>query len=97
MQGLSVTQQRASQLQQQGTTLAAAQKAYSQIAQSMPVDQNIASRFGQQFGQTQEENDLLLGNAAASTQRQSLYNSEKALFESHNGADTASLGVSQDH
>ena len=94
-QGLNVSQARAQQFQQHGTTLAQAQAAYSQIAKSLPTDQSIGNRFNQQFGQTQEENDLLLGDAQAANQRQSLYASEKALFDGSAGADANSLGASQ--
>ena len=96
-QGIAVNQQRAQQFQQHGTTLAQAQNAYQKIALAAPTDQAIATRFGQSFGQTQEENDLLLGDAAATQQRQSLYSSEENLFQGHSGADTTSAGVSQSY
>ena len=95
--GLQVGQPRAQSLQQQGVTIAGAQKAYQQIAQSMPTDQNIAARFGTQFNQTDEENDLLLGNAQAGLKRQTLYGEEKGLFQSRPGVDAASVGVSQSY
>lgn len=95
--GFQVTQARASAMAQHGVTLAQAQKAYQQIAQSAPVDQNIASRFGQSFGQDQEENDLLLNDGAATAQRQQLYSSENALFKGGAGATAGGLGVSQEY
>lgn len=94
-QGLKVNQARAQQFQQAGVTQSDAQKAYAQIAQSMPIDANIAQRFGQTFGQTQEENDLLLNQGQAALQRQTLYNEEQGLFKGHAGADAQSIGVSQ--
>lgn len=96
-QGLGVSQPRAQQLQQAGVTLAGAQKAYQQIAASLPTDQSIAQRFGTSFGQDQEENDLLLGDAQAGQKRQSLYASEQALFKGTTGLDQNSLGVNQEH
>lgn len=95
--GFDVTAARAAQFQQHGTTVAQAQKAYSQIAQSLPTDQTIANRFGSTFNQTQEENDLLLGDAKAATQRQSMYSSENALFGGRPGADVNSGAVSQSY
>jgi hypothetical protein len=95
-QGLGVDQARAQQFQQGGVTIDGARKAYAQIAQSMPVDSQIAQRFGNQaFGQKQEEDSLLLNDATATQQRQSLYGAEEALFKGHGGADANSLGVSQ--
>lgn len=93
--GLNVDQARAQQLQMAGVTQTTAERAYQQISQSLPVDQQIAQRFGTTFGQTQEENDLLLGQADAAKQRQTLYGEEIGLFKQRGGADQQSLGVSQ--
>jgi hypothetical protein len=93
--GFQLNQDRAQQFQQHGTTLAQAQKAYSFLNQNYGTDQQIANRFHTNFGQTQEENDLLLGSGQAAQTRQTLYDSEKAQFEGHSGADNLSLGVSQ--
>lgn len=93
--GFNVIQNRAQQFQQHGTTLAQAQKAYQFLAQNYGTDQSIANRFHTDFGQSQEENDLLLGNGQAAQQRQNLYDSEKAQFEGHAAADNTALGVSQ--
>lgn len=97
LQGFHVSQQRAQQFEQQGVTLANAQKAYAQIAQSIGTDQSIAQRFGTTFDQTQEENDLLLNQGAAGLKRQTLYGEEQALFHGHAALDQNSLGVEQEH
>lgn len=96
-QGFAVGQQRAQQFYQNGVTLDKARAAYAQIAQSFATDQSIASRFHQTFGQAQEENDLLLNQGAASNERQSLYDEEKALFRTDPAQTANSLGVSQGH
>ena len=96
-QGINVNQARAQQFQQAGVTLAGAQKAYSQIAQSLGTDQSIAKRFGTTFGQTDEENDLLLGQGDAAVKRATIYDEEKALFKGGNGASAESMGVSQSY
>ena len=93
--GINVGQPRAQQFQQAGVTIAQARTAYGQIAQSAPTDQAIAARFGTTFDQQQEENDLLLGDAAAHQARTTLYGEEDALFKGHGGADAQSLGAVQ--
>lgn len=95
--GFDVSQARAQQFQQHGTTLAQAQHAYNQLAQFGTTDQNIANRFGTTFDQTQEENDLLLGSGAAAQKRQQLYGSEQELFNGTRGTDANSLAVSQSY
>lgn len=97
LEGINVTQQRAQQFQQHGTTLAQAQAAYQQIAQTTSTDQAIANRFGTQFGQTEEENSLLLGDAQANLKRQNLYGQEQGLFGGRAGANISSAGVSQQY
>jgi len=95
-QGLAVNQQRAQQLQQAGVSATQAQSGYQQIAKSLPFDNSIAQRFGAQFGQQQEENSVLLGNAADTQQRQTLYDEEQALFQGHGGATANTLGAVQE-
>lgn len=94
-QGIFVNQARAQQFQQAGVTLAGAQKAYQQIALISSTDKSIAQRFATSFDQKDEENDLLLGDAAAGAKRQSLYGEEQALFKGHGGLDSNAVGVSQ--
>lgn len=95
--GFNVNQSRAQQFQQSGVTLDQARKAYQQIAQSTPLDQAIAQRFGTTFDQTQEENSLLLNQGDATQQRNTLYAEEQSLFKGRSGADSNSIGVSQSH
>lgn len=97
-QGVNVSAQRATQLAQHGTTLAQAQAAYSKIAQFGQADQSIAARFGTTFDQTQEENSLLLNDAAANQKRQTLYSGEVAQFEGRRGgADSNSLSTASNY
>jgi hypothetical protein len=93
--GLAVSGARAKEFSQAGVTLSGAQKAYQQIAASIGQDQSIAKRFGQQFGQQDEENDLLLGDAQAGMKRRGLYNQEEALFRGSSGLDQSSIGAKQ--
>lgn len=93
--GFGVSASRAQQFAQSGVTLQGAQQAYRQIAAVHGQDQAIAQRFGQQFSQQSEENDLLLGDPAAAQKRRALYGSEEALFQGRSGVDASTLGVSQ--
>jgi hypothetical protein len=93
--GFGVSANRAQQFAQSGVTLQGAQQAYRQIAAVHGQDQSIAQRFGQQFSQKDEENDLLLGDAGAAQKRQTLYANEQALFRGSTGIDANTLGVSQ--
>lgn len=95
-QGLAVNQQRAQQLQQAGVTGQQAQAGYQQIAKAQPFDNSIAQRFGTTFGLQQEENSVLLGTAADTQKRQTLYDEEQALFKSHGGASANSLSTTQE-
>lgn len=87
-QGINVTRQRAEEFVNNGVTLDSARKAYAQIAQAMPTDKNIASRFGTTFDQTQEENDLILNQADDTAKRAQLYGAEEGLFKGSHGSDT---------
>jgi hypothetical protein len=89
--GLHINQQRAQQLQQAGITDAQAQQGYSQIGQELGADQSIAQRFGTNFGQTEAENAVLLGDADATNKRKQLYGEEEGLFKGHAGTDAQSL------
>jgi len=91
--GMSVSAQRALQLQQAGVSGTQAEQGYSKIAQSLPTDEAIAQRFGTKFGQTQEENDLLLGLGPEARQRETLYAEEEGLFKGRSGADAQAAGV----
>jgi len=93
--GFGVNAARAKQFVDAGVTLQGAQQAYQQIAAIQGQDQTIAKRFGQQFTQQDEENDLLLGQGDAMQKRKSLYGSEEALFKGSGGLDANALGVSQ--
>ena len=90
-QGLALTSQaKATQAAQQGVTIDQARQVYQQIATRLPSDTSIAGRFGTSFGQGQEEDASLLGNAAALRKQQLLYSEEAAQFSGHGGADATS-------
>lgn len=96
-QGLNVDANRARILQQHGTTIQQAQTAYQKIAQSLPVDSQIAKRFGTTFNQADEENDLILGQGAEAQKRNILYAEEEGLFNGRASATNTTAGVSQSY
>lgn len=95
-QGLQLTNQStAMQAAAQGVTIDTARKAYQDIASRMGVDTATSARFAspsnpQGFGQAQEEQATLLGNADAQKQQQTLYAEEGAQFSGHGAATDAS-------
>lgn len=95
--GFNIGQSRAQQFQEAGITIDQARQAYQSIARVMPTDQSIAQRFGTTFNQKQEENDLLLNDAAAAQKRQTLYSEEESLFRPTTTADSDALSVSQNY
>lgn len=89
-QGLNASLATATQAQQQGVTLAQARQAYQDIATRLPTDNQISNRFGQQFGQQQEEQATLLGQADQLRQQNNIYSEEQSLFKGHGGASDTS-------
>src|SRR6266705_2035265 len=89
-QGIKVSQQRAQQFQEQGVTLAGAQKAYQDIASAQFTDKSIAQRFRTTFGQEEEENARLLGQAGDIEKLKTLQGSEQGLFAGHGAATESS-------
>lgn len=88
--GYSLSASRAGQFVQSGVTLAQARQAYQQIAQRAPTDQAIANRFGMSFGQDDEENASILGQADATRKQQLLYSEEAAQFGGHGSSSAGS-------
>lgn len=87
--GLQANRATAERLAQEGVSLADARKTYSEIAQRMSTDQATAARFGQQFGQAEEEKASFEGDATATQKQNSLYAQEASLFGGHGGGTAA--------
>lgn len=90
-QGLDVNADRAQQLGAMGVDEQAALTGYSQIAATAETDKGIASRFGDTFTQSDEEDDRLLGLASAARKRKQLYGKEAALFTQRGGSAEGSF------
>jgi hypothetical protein len=88
-QGLTADRSRAELFAQSGVDEQAALTGYGKIAETAGVDASIASRFGETFDQTDEEDDRLLGLASAARKRRSLYGQEAGLFSEHGGGQEA--------
>lgn len=95
--GLSITKQRADQLNRGGVTLQQAQQAYQDIASNIAPATNILDRFSTGTGPTQAqtqttmENAALLGSGSAQAQLRTANQSEENLFAGHSGADATTL------
>lgn len=90
-QGLTVDRSRAELFAASGVDEQAALAGYGQIAASASTDATIAERFGQSFGQADEENDRLLSLASAQRKRRELYGQEAGLFGEQSGTGQAAF------
>lgn len=97
-QGINVTGGRALQLADSGVTLDQARQAYQRIAEYGATDNAIANRFSLGgFSQTEEENSLLLSDAAAAKKRSLAYSQEAAQFSGRGGASSQSLATAANY
>lgn len=92
-QGIDVSGNRALQFAKNGVTLDQARAAYQRIAQKGASDQSMAQRYGLDFTQHDEENDLLLGDANAANKRNLVYTQEAAQFSGRGGASNGALSA----
>lgn len=91
--GFDVSGNRALQFAENGVTLDQARQAYQRIAQIGANDSAIAHRFGMNFTQQDQENDLLLNQGDAAKKRNLLYSQEAAQFSGRGGASSNSLSA----
>ena len=75
---------------QSGVIIDQARNAFQGIAARISTDQALSGRFGQTFGQNEEEQAQLLGSGQVQTQQSNLYAEEGAQFAGRGGADTTS-------
>jgi hypothetical protein len=93
-QGLDVDRKRAEFVAAHGVDEDAALRGYTEIAGELDTAQSIAKRFGEDFTQTDAENDALLGLASAQRKKKDLFGKEAALFSGRSGANQGSLSKS---
>jgi hypothetical protein len=97
-QGLTLGKNRAEEFAQNGVTIDSARQAYAQIAGRLSTDQTLSGRFGQTFGQTEEENATLLGSGADLQKQAALYSMESGEFGGRaGGATEGSVSVSDSY
>lgn len=89
--GLQVGGSRAEQLADLGVTASDAAKGYGEIGQAIETDQAIATRFGANFTQAEEEDARLLGTASARRKLSQLQGSEAGLFAGRSSVTQQSL------
>ncbi len=85
MQGLTYSQQRASQLAELGITGEQAQQAYGQIASATETFGKASAAFGGDYTQADAEDEALLGSAAARDERELL----ETTFKGYNPGSTS--------
>jgi hypothetical protein len=91
-QGLNVDTGRALQWASQGITQQQASQAYTAIGENVHQAEALGQRYGEQFGQTDLEDELLGGSGLASAKRKRLAAAEQGTFAGTAGADKTSLG-----
>lgn len=91
-QGLAVDTARAMQWASQGITQQTAASAYQTIGQSLNTAQQLGQFYGESYGQTDLEDELLGGSGLASAKRKRLSSLEEGSFAGSAGADKSSLG-----
>ena len=89
--GLDISNSRALAFGQQGVTHAQADQGYSQISQILPEAQRLGQIYGQNYTQTDAENEVLGGMASARRARQGLIDKEQANFSGSGGLNRTTL------
>jgi hypothetical protein len=90
-QGLNVSTDRAMQWASQGVTQQQAAQAYQAIGENVKTAQALGQRYGESYGQTDLEDELLGGSGLASAKRRKLAALEQGSFAGTAGTDKSSL------
>lgn len=91
-QGLNVSNDRAMQWAGQGVTQQQAAQAYQVIGQNVNTANELGQRYGEAFGQTDLEDELLGGSGLASAKRRKIAGLEEGSFAGSAGTDKSGLG-----
>ena len=93
-QGLSVSQQRATELQGLGVTQGEAESAYGTIAGYLPTAQKLSeiSKEADKFTQTTAEQSQIEGLASAKRREEKIAQEELARFSASSGVGKGALG-----
>lgn len=87
--------QRAEQFADQGVDQQTAEKGFQSIASRLPRDQFLGRLAGEDFTQTEAENETLLNDTSAKAARDKIYNAERGRFQ-QNYLPTTSAGLNRD-
>lgn len=82
---LGITQNRAEYFGDLGVTADQARQAYQTIGESLPTASKLGALYGEQYGQTDLEDELLGGSGAASAKRKRLSMKEASRFAGRSG------------
>lgn len=91
-QGLNVDTSRAMQWASQGVTQQQAAQAYQTIGQNVNTARELGQRYGEVYGQTELEDELLGGSGLASAKRKRLAARESGEFAGSGGTESKGLG-----
>lgn len=89
-----ITSQRAEQLADAGVSTGQAQKAYREVASRSDRDAFLGRLSGQDFTRGEAEDELLLDDAKAATERGKIYDAEKGRFQ-QNYLPTTAAGLAR--
>lgn len=89
-----LNQNRAEQLADQGVTQDRAAAGFRDVASRVNRDQMLGRMAGEDFTQTEAENEVLLGDTTAKAERDRIYNAERARFN-QNFLGTTAAGVAK--
>lgn len=91
--GLLSDRQRMEDYVTSGFTQSQASQGFQQVAEELPNLQALAARYGETFGQTDEEQAVFGTGAAGVTKRKGLASQERAMFASSAGNAAAGLSA----
>lgn len=86
--------QRAEEFADQGVDQQTAEKGFQSIASRLPRDQFLGRLAGENFTQTEAENETLLNDTSAKAERDKIYNAERGRFQA-NYLPTTSAGLNR--
>lgn len=89
-----LTTQRAEQLADAGVNQAQAQAGFRDVASRLQRDQMLGRMAGENFTQTEAENEVLLNDASAAAERDKIYAAEQGRFQ-QNYLPTTSAGLAR--
>ncbi len=89
-----LNQTRAEQLADRGVSQEEASRGFEDVASRLGRDQMLGRMAGENFTQTEAEDEVLVGDTTAKAERDRIYNTERARF-SENYMGTTAAGVSR--